>query len=134
MTQDGVLAVFGDLSIWAGGDSWKEHARAIVQDILGHHRRAGDGTYRRTQHDYEEDLAAAGFTGMNRTKIPVARRQRLESVIGLLHSMSFASPALLGDRLNEFDNRIRDALTPLADSDGYFTDHNEFYLLTAIHP
>lgn len=134
MAEGGVLAVFGDLSIWAGGDVWKDRAREVVQDILGEDRRAGSGTYQRPQRDYGEDFADAGFTELSTARIPVQRRRSVESVIGLLHSMSFASPALLGDRIGEFDDRIRDALAPLTASDGHLIDRNEFYLLTGERP
>lgn len=133
MTDDGVLAVFGDLSIWAGGDEWKDRAREVVQDMLGQKRRAGNALYQAPQRDYEDDLVEAGFTHTRRVRIPVARQRSVESVIGLLHSMSFASPALLGARINDFDNRVREALEPLTDN-GLLLDHNEFYILTSRRP
>lgn len=134
MTPNAVLAVFGDLSIWAGGDPWKDRAREIVQDVLGPQRRAGDGTYQQPVRDYAEDFAEAGFARVSRTRIPVRRQHTVESVIGLLHSMSFASPAVLGKRIDEFDQRVHEALTPLTDRDGRLIDHNEFYILTGTRP
>lgn len=134
MAPSGVLAVLGDLSIWAGGDPWKDRAREVVQEMLGHERRAGDGNYQRPSRDYGEDFAEAGFTDVRSVTIPVQRERTVESVIGLLHSMSFASAALLGERIAEFDECIRESLTPLADADGHLVDHNEFYVFTGTRP
>lgn len=134
MVADGTLAVFGDQSIWAGGDEWKDRARAVVQEVLGEHRRAGDGTYARPARTYTEDLADAGFTGIDERLVPVVRTRTLDSVIGLLHSMSFASPAVLGDSVERFDRRIAEELTPLVDAEGLLTDHNEFHIVTGRRP
>lgn len=134
MEQDGTIAVLGDQSIWAGGDEWKDAARDVIQRVLGPERRAGRGTYKRASGEFVDDLADAGFTAVTSTRVPVRRSKSVESVIGLLHSTSFASPAVLGDRIEEFDTSMRDVLVPLADEDGLLIDNNEFYIYTATRP
>lgn len=134
MAPNGVLAVFGDQSIWAGGDEWKERTREVVQEILGEQRRAGAGTYDRPAGRFEDDVADAGFRGITTTRVPVVRTRTVDSVIGLMHSMSFASPAVLGDRAGEFDRRLGERLAPLTDRDGLLVDHNEFHIILAVRP
>nr|WP_157312248.1 class I SAM-dependent methyltransferase [Microbacterium sp. MAH-37] len=134
MAPDAVLAVFGDQSIWAGGDEWKDRTREVVQEVLGEQRRAGAGTYDRPAGRFEDDIADAGFHGVTTTRVPVVRTKTVDGVIGLMHSMSFASPAVLGDRAGEFDRILRERLEPLADGDGLLTDHNEFQIILATRP
>ncbi|MDR2997022.1 MAG: methyltransferase domain-containing protein [Microbacterium sp.] len=134
MAPDAVLAVFGDQSIWAGGDEWKERTREVVQDVLGERRRAGAGTYDRPAGRFEDEIAEAGFQEVTTTRVPVVRTRTVDSVIGLMHSTSFASPAVLGDRAGEFDRRLRERLAPLTDADGLLVDHNEFHIILAGRP
>jgi SAM-dependent methyltransferase len=134
MAPGAAIAVLGDRSIWAGGDEWKDRARQVVQDMLGPARRAGAGTYDAGDGRFTDDLAGAGFADVTSSFVPVRRVRTVHSVIGLLHSMSFASPAVLGDRLDEFDTRIRETLTPLTDGRGELVDHNEFYIYTGTRP
>lgn len=134
MAPGGTLAILGDQSIWAGGDAWKERTREVIQEVLGEARRAGSGRYERPARSYEQDILEADFTGITAIGIPVQRTRTIDSVIGLLHSTSFASPAVLGSRLEEFDSRIRDELAPLVDAAGLITDHNEFGIYTATRP
>jgi hypothetical protein len=57
----------------------------------------------------------------------------LNSVIGYLHSTSFAAPALFGDRLETFDQALRQWLPAFA-TGGVFVDENEFVILLARRP
>lgn len=134
MAPGAVIAILGDQSIWAGGDEWKERSMAVVGELLGPARRAGTGNYIPTDRVFTEELTRAGFRDVASDYLPVQRVRSVESVIGLLHSMSFASPAVLGDQLEAFDERIRDAITPLTDDTGSLIDHNEFYVYSALRP
>lgn len=134
MHKGGTLAVLGDQSIWAGGAEWKDAARDVVQEVLGGARRAGTGAYQSPSGSFLDDLASAGFTGITARTVPVTRTRTVESVIGLLHSMSFASPAVLGSRIGNFDTRMREELTPLVDDDGFLIDDNEFYIYWGTRP
>jgi len=63
--------------------------------------------------------------------VPIERSRSIDSVIGYLHSTSFASLAVLGDAAEGFDDRVREQLSPLVDRQGLLRDHNEFGIFTA---
>ena len=65
--------------------------------------------------------------------MPVRRERTLDSVIGYMHSTSFAAPRLFGDRMEEFDQVLRERLTAHAIG-GVFVDENEFRILLAMRP
>jgi len=134
MAPGAALAILGDQSVWAGGDLWKDRVRMVVQEVLGEERRAGSGTYRPSDRRFTDDMSDAGFTSLTHRSVPVERVLTVDSVIGLLHSMSFASPAVLGERMDEFDRRVREELEPLVDDAGVLIDHNEFYVYTGARP
>ncbi|HEU5484995.1 MAG TPA: methyltransferase domain-containing protein [Microlunatus sp.] len=129
---DGVVAVLGDNSIWADNAGWKHEIKTVLSEFLGQDRRAGGGIYRRPA-PYTDDLEHSPFSDWRRLTVPVRRERSLDSVIGYLHSTSFAAPHLFGDRLAEFDDALRDRLPPFAEA-GVFVDRNEFGILLARRP
>jgi|GEM_PF-828263 len=133
LEPDGMLAVFGDRSVWAADATWKETALDVVREFLGDERRAGSDTYRRPTRDYADELRTAEFRDVRRQRVPVRRTRTVESVIGYLHSTSFASLAVLGEQADTFDDRLRERLTPLVDEDGVLVDDNAFDVVTGRH-
>jgi SAM-dependent methyltransferase len=131
LVPDGTIAVFGDRSVWASNAAWKAVALETVQEFLGRERRAGAGTYRAPEGDYADDLRRAGYRDVERRTIPVTRTRTVDSVIGYLHSTSFASLAVLGDAADAFDDRLRERLDPLVDDTALLVDENEFTVVTA---
>lgn len=127
----GMVAVFGDRSVWAANAAWKTATLDVVREFLGDERRAGAGAYRAPTEDYADDLRSAGLRDVRRQLVPVRRTRTVDSVIGYLHSSSFASHAVLGDRVDAFDERLRERLTPMVDADGALVDENRFDVLTA---
>lgn len=132
VAPDGVVAILGDNSIWADNAGWKSEIKTILAEFLGQDRRAGSGTYQRPA-PYTDDLVASVFSDWDQVKVPVRRERSLDSVIGYLHSTSFAAPHLFGDRLAEFDDTLRERLPPLA-VNGVFIDNNEFGILLCRRP
>jgi len=129
----GTVAIFGDSSVWSSSTPWKAAMRELVQEFLGRERRAGSGIYRHHDRPYREILEESAFSLVEERWIPVVRERTIESVIGYLHSMSFAAPRLFGSRLPEFDEAARARLAVFAD-DGKLVDDNEFHLLLARRP
>jgi SAM-dependent methyltransferase len=133
LAPGGVLAIFGDRSVWAANAPWKTATLEVLREFLGEERRAGAGTYRAPTHDYADDLIEAGYSSVERQSVPVRRTRTVESVIGYLHSTSFASLAVLDDRADAFDDQLAERLAPFVDTDGLLVDDNEFDILTAHH-
>jgi hypothetical protein len=133
VVPDGVVAILGDNSIWAANAAWKSEIKTILAEFLGEQRRAGSGTYRRPPRPYTEDLQASPFPDWEQITVPVRRERSLNSVIGYLHSTSFAAPPLFGDRLEAFDQTLRERLPAFA-TDGVFVDENQFGILLARRP
>ncbi|MGI6878967.1 methyltransferase domain-containing protein [Microbacterium sp. gxy059] len=134
LVDDGALAVFGDRSIWAYDTGWKAEVVAVIRDMLGDRRRAGGGAYVEPSRDFADDIGDAGFRGIQRRVVPVRRVRSIDDVIGELHSTSFVSPAVLGDRAEAFDARVRERLVPIADERGLLLDDNAFEIITALRP
>ena len=132
VASDGVVAILGDNSIWADNAGWKSEIKTILAEFLGPDRRAGSGTYQRPA-PYTDDLDASPFSDWEQVKVPVRRERSLDSVIGYLHSTSFAAPHLFGERLAAFDDALRERLPPFA-VDGVFIDNNEFGILLCRRP
>ena len=132
VAPDGVVTVLGDNSIWADNAGWKSEVKAILAEFLGERRRAGSGTYVRPG-PYTDDLDASAFSDWEQLTVPVRRERSLDSVIGYLHSTSFAAPRLFGDRLEEFDQAVRVRLPSFAEN-GVFVDDNQFGILIGRRP
>ncbi len=132
VAADGVVAIFGDNSIWAANAPWKSEIKAVLAEFLGERRRAGDGTYRRPR-PYTDDLDRSPFSTWTQQTVPIRRERTLDSVIGYLHSTSFAAPRLFGNRMEEFDQALRERL-PAHAAGGVFVDENEFSILLARRP
>ena len=100
---------------------------ALVAEFLGEGRRAGLG-YR--QLDPEDEHAqkdarifrAAGFTGPTRLEVPgwVVDRDA-DEVVASVFSMSYAAPPLFGDRVGQFEVKLRTVLTQ-ASPTGQFSE------------
>nr|WP_280949256.1 class I SAM-dependent methyltransferase [Friedmanniella luteola] len=132
VAADRLVAIFGDNSIWAANAPWKSEIKAVLADFLGEQRRAGDGTYERPR-PYTDDLEGSPFSSWSQVTVPVRRERTLESVIGYLHSTSFAAPRLFGDRMEAFDQAPRERLPAHMRGD-VFVDENEFNILLAKRP
>ena len=128
----GVVAVLGDNSIWADNARRKSELKMILAEFLGEARRAGSGTYQRPT-PYTDELEGSAFSTWEQLRVPVRRERSLDSVIGYLHSTSFAAPHLFGDRLEEFDDALRARLPRLSEN-GVFVDDNEFGILIGRRP
>ncbi|MBA0127241.1 class I SAM-dependent methyltransferase [Haloechinothrix sp. YIM 98757] len=133
VAPDGVVAIFGDSSLWTVRTPWTETVRTVVQEFLGENRRAGTGTF--TQHDrpYSEIMAASPFSEVREYRVPVTRHWRYETILGYLYSTSFAAPRLFGNRRTEFESTLRDRLAAVSPHD-VFVEDNEFVLRIGQRP
>ena len=135
LIDDGVVAyVHATMHRGVDGTAPLPHPRpprqeidALVTEFLGKGRRAGRG---HRQLDPEDEHArkdarifrAAGFTGPTRLEVPgwVVDRDA-EEVVASVFSMSYAAPHLFGDRVGQFEDKLRTMLTQ-ASPTGQFSE------------
>ncbi len=67
------------------------------------------------------------FSQVEEHAVPVIRTWTADSILGYLHSTSFAAPQLFGDQLDAFDSAVRATLARYSDTDT-FTEDNEFLI------
>lgn len=127
VSRDGAVAIFADKSFWVAHHDWEMEVRAVIQDFLGEQRRAGDGTFHEQRRPDIQVLRNSPFSQVEECIVPVHRTWTATSILGYLHSTTFAEPELFGDRLHEFDNAVRAALARCSDTDT-FIEENEFVI------
>jgi trans-aconitate methyltransferase len=127
VATNGAVAVFGDNSFWAAGSPWKAAVRSVIKDFLGDQRRAGEGTFNHHDRPYSDIMAESPFCRVEERRVPVERTWTAESILGYLHSTSFAAPHLFGDRLPAFERAVKTALADFSDDDT-FHENNEFLI------
>jgi hypothetical protein len=123
------------LGVWAedGRTAWGATAKAVVQEFLGPERRAGGGVYRESAERHETVLARSAFARVERLELVADWTLTIEAVVGLQLSTSYASPALLGNRVEQFRERLTERLQALA-PDGRFSSEMSYEVLIATRP
>ncbi len=113
--RGGVVIVSDSSSPWRDADAerWKEVRKELVQKYLGEQRRAGDRHYTKPQESFEDQLNESPFGRYEEWTHDYERTWSLEAAINFLYSTSFASRRLFGDRLEAFENELREALLAL---------------------
>lgn len=129
----GMIAIFGDHSMWTLDNEWCNVIRLVIREFLGEKRRAGAGLFEPPTSSYQNNLATSAFTMFEEFTIPLTQKWNIDQIIGYLYSTSFAAKALFGDRVEQFEDTLRTQLEPLA-SEGKFIEQNEFTVLLARRP
>lgn len=131
----GVLAVFsgGLTALGQACPPWNATVERVIREFLGPVRRAGKGFYKHPAERHEEVLSRSRFSHVTIERISVPLELSVEQIVGLQLSTSYASPALLGDRLDDFKRRLAEALNE--ESNGaLFSAQNNVELIIAKRP
>jgi SAM-dependent methyltransferase len=80
---------------------------AVSEELFGKRPEKRSGEVR-----YEQVLAESAFSEVEKLSVEVERTWTPDELIGLAYSTSFASPARVGDRRNEFEHELRVRLEP----------------------
>jgi SAM-dependent methyltransferase len=116
MTVDGggVVQCGEQCEIWTGERDWQVAVRAVIKRWLGEERRAGSSTFAassdRVPWSERLLLAQSPFSRIEHERIAHTRQLTIDEVVGYLYSMSFSSPAVLGDRRAGFERDLRESL------------------------
>lgn len=111
MANGGVVLLDSDHGVWSGpGREWNAIAQAVITQFLGPQRRAANEVYSHPTDRHEVVLARSAFGNVESHTFKDKKTLTLDDIVGLQLSMSYASPALLGDRLEAFRSTLRDRL------------------------
>jgi len=110
--------------------TWSSVVRETVAEFFGPEHRAGTGTYRHPADRHEIVLARSAFNKVEKFSFLARQELTTDEIIGLQLSTSYASPAQLGPRLDEFESALRTRLLQLNPS-GVFDGETTTELLIA---
>lgn len=80
---------------------------AVARELFGERPPMKQPTVR-----YAESLAASSFSDVEELSVTIERTWTIEQLIGFAYSTSFANPARVGDRRDEFERVLRERLKP----------------------
>jgi len=100
---------------------WVDIVTEIRSNYLGSERRAGSGTYTHPKERHQDVLARSPFSQVEVTHWDRVHTRTLDEVIGYQFSLSYSSPAQLGDNKDGFERDLRQALGE-AQPDGRFEE------------
>lgn len=99
-----------------------EEIRELIHDYLGPVPRAGQGFLRHGSPDGEAIvLRNAGFQDPERVQLPAGgvQERTADDIVAWVYSLSGSAPHLFGDRLGEFETRLRQLLDAASPSGLY---------------
>jgi SAM-dependent methyltransferase len=126
---DGAIVVLSPSGIWSGTQAWKSTVLETIRAWVGEDRRAGDAIYRPGPL-HQECLRQTPFCALTEATITQHHVWSTDSIIGYLFSTSFASRAVLGEKLEKFERDLRERLASLSPS-GRFSDEIEHTIISA---
>ncbi len=138
INDNGALLIVSNISDNPGSsgwtqedDVWKGVRKKIVQKYLGEHRRAGNSLYVPSNRNFKDLLTQSQFSNCEEQIFTWTKTWNLEEVINHLYSTSYASKALLGDKINDFEADLRAELLK-CEPTGIFVEHVKTQLLISI--
>ena len=131
LNPGGCIAIIDETSLWRGKAEWQKNTKKVIQSFLGDRRRAGDGLFSISSEPYKEMLEKHGYGDTSTRTFKVARNWGFESILGYLYSTSFASPNLFGEKLMDFEIKLRQELGE-PDVDRIFKEDSEITITTGV--
>lgn len=111
---------------------WEPLAQAVRQSF-GLEWPVGNGSFKQSGRHHIELVAESPFSSLSSASFRRTARRDAESVIGLQLSLSYSTPARLGDRLSAFVEALDNALAE-ADPSGVWEEEIITDVLTARRP
>jgi SAM-dependent methyltransferase len=118
----GFVAIMMSFAAGTAKPWWYPLADRVIHRYLGTARRAGPAALHHEQPggDHETVLRASAFNVLTVIRTDVTLLMSLDQVMGLQYTQAYSSPAVLGERLAEFDADLRHLLLA-AEPSGIFT-------------
>ncbi|MFD8912766.1 class I SAM-dependent methyltransferase [Streptomyces sp. NPDC059575] len=95
---------------------WREVVDRVRTRYLGPERRAGKGTYSHPKERHQDVLARSPFSQIETDRWDYTLTRTVDEVIGWVFSLSYSSPAQLGNKKAAFEEELRKALLGFAPS------------------
>ncbi|MER6099140.1 methyltransferase domain-containing protein [Streptomyces sp. NPDC001728] len=95
---------------------WLQVADEVRTRYLGPDRRAGSGTYTHPKERHQDVLARSPFSQVETARWDHTMARTVDEVIGWVFSLSYSSPAQLGEKKDAFERDLREALLAFAPS------------------
>lgn len=131
LEPNGHLAILAPGGIDTGTTDWELAIRDVLARYQGSHRPAGTGIYVQGER-HEEVLKRSRFARIDVIEIPIQEQWTIDQIVGFLYSTSFASKAVLGERVRAFERDLRAALQSLqSEPDVPLTKHVEHTIILA---
>lgn len=131
LAPDGTIVVITDALDDA--PPWMDTIAEIRTRYLGPARLAGSGVWTPPPRRHAEVLRDSPFRSVRTVPWSWQRRLTVDAVVGLQFSYSFSTPALFGDRADDFAADVRAALHELH-PDGIVTEPNVVDVVLAKRP
>lgn len=112
---------------------WVDAIARVRERWLGPQRRAGSGTYSHPLERHEEVLVRSAFSVVESAVFHERFDRDLDSVVGLQFSLSYSSPAQLGENKEVFEHELRRVLVA-ENSSGVFSEDLRFDVLVGTRP
>lgn len=113
------------------GSLWKQAARETVEKYAGKERMAGkSGVYREPKDRFEDIVDRSSFVGREVFSCAYEESWTIDEIIGYLHSTSFASAEVLGEKWNAFEAEMRERLREIH-TEGVFLEKQTLEAIVA---
>jgi ubiquinone/menaquinone biosynthesis C-methylase UbiE len=126
----GVVAIVSDSGFWGADNAWKQSVKAVIHDFLGPDRRPARESFSHGYELFSDILRASVFADVEKVILPIQRTWTTESILGFVYSHSFSARAVFGDRVDEFEGAVGQALAGHS-ADDTFIEHDECVLWLA---
>lgn len=113
--------------------SLSETIREVIVDFLGPERRAGSGFYTHPEDSHEAVLGRSAFRNVEKLTLVTQQVLTIEQIVGLQLSTSYASPALLGNRLDDFRRTLSKRLAEIEPSGVFSGERTTDVLMATRH-
>ena len=110
-TGGGIAVVTNGTPLWLQDTDWSRAIRGILEDWLGHRARAACGTDEDSQHQYRDDLSAAGYEVFS-AAVEYDVELTAGQLAGGIYSALGAGRLPASDQRDAFAARIADAIAP----------------------
>ncbi|MFI8304688.1 hypothetical protein ACIF80_14755 [Streptomyces sp. NPDC085927] len=110
---------------------WRQVVDEVRTRCLGPERRAGSGAYSHPRERHQDVLARSPFSQVDTARWDHTLTRTVDEVLGWIFSLSYSSPAQLGEKKDAFEQDLRAALLAFAPS-GRFDEvlHTEVVIAT----